>query len=319
MLNAIMTLSNGFNLGPKSLHYNYHYQYMMGVDIPSIYNSNNLQREITYNEDLITNTPDGMWKKVVFRMLSNGEKIIIDARQVDGSKIFDKEQNTLNFSLDLGSVGFPNNYVLHLQAYIDIYDKEGIKQCSLMDSTNGFLIPIPQYSISVFPNSIELIPGDPKTILLKVSTNVPTRNSMTNLSSQYNSSLMDINFSPSHLSIPPLGSNTSIITIKAKDIPKQLLPIMQTPIINATSIAFANIYSGKYRLEGNSLNNEISNSFSNLTITISKPLTLGQKFVIFWTNYGSFISFIGGGFAAGFSALIFQKFFKRNENRKDIT
>ena len=44
-----------------------------------------------------------------------------------------------------------------------------------------------------------------------------------------------------------------------------------------------------------------------LPVDVLKPLTITEKFKEFWDVWGSPISLIGGGFAAGFSALIIDR------------
>ncbi|MGB7954587.1 MAG: hypothetical protein WCF23_11460 [Candidatus Nitrosopolaris sp.] len=47
-----------------------------------------------------------------------------------------------------------------------------------------------------------------------------------------------------------------------------------------------------------------------------KALTPQQQFESFWKSFGGLIALIGGGFAAGFSALVFDRLKrKRGESR----
>jgi hypothetical protein len=312
-LNVNMMLSRPFNGGPDPHNYDYVYHYMLMIDLPSNYESKNNVGSITYTEQLLSNNSPKNWNITLSEISSNGDIITFINKAINTENIFNAKRNIINFSLDLSPVGFPQNYILHLEAEVDIVNKDNKKICSLIDTTNGFLVPIPKYFISAIPSSIDLRPGENKTIQVKISTNVPVRNSNIELFSHYDHSLLQMQFYPSHISIPPLGSNISIVNIRALDnISKQRLPISQTPITNAISNVFPVIYHGNYIVEGNSLNTNISNSFSNLTITILPHLSPGENFVSFWNNFGGFISFIGGGFAAGFSALVFQRFFKKN-------
>ena len=53
---------------------------------------------------------------------------------------------------------------------------------------------------------------------------------------------------------------------------------------------------------------------ANLTITVQQPLTLEEQFREFWNTYGGIIGLIGGGFAAGFSALLIDRLKKRSRS-----
>jgi hypothetical protein len=53
---------------------------------------------------------------------------------------------------------------------------------------------------------------------------------------------------------------------------------------------------------------------ANLTLTVIEPLTIQQQIKDFWEIWGSPISLIGGGFAAGLASLVFD----RMKNRKKI-
>src|SRR6478672_3157716 len=136
-------------------------------------------------------------------------------RKINSDDFYDKKNQSINLSTDLNRVGFPDNYVIHFEAHVDILDKKGYGKCSLIDSTNGYMIPTPTYTISALPNSIDLRPGDEKSIQIKVTTGVIGRNSTINFSSQFNKSLIDLQFIPNSIIVPPLGTNTSIVKIKA--------------------------------------------------------------------------------------------------------
>jgi hypothetical protein len=304
-------LSNEFSHLQDRQNFTYDYQYEMIITLPEIYNTPNENKSLIYGDDIYSINSPEKWNEKVYEVLSNGKQKILSDEKHNFNDFFDKEKKSITLSMDLNSIGLPNRYILHLEAHVEIGDKNGSK-CSLIDATNGYLIPPPEYTISSLPSSIDLRPGEEKNTLLKITTNVPERNSYINISSQYNKSLIQVQFIPHSLTIPPLGSNTTIVKIKAlNNISDDGLPIIQTPLINTTSRVFSFISDGDHKVNGNSQNAYISNSFSNLTITLLKTLTPEENFIAFWTAYGSFISFIGGGFAAGFSASIFQKFFKK--------
>ena len=62
---------------------------------------------------------------------------------------------------------------------------------------------------------------------------------------------------------------------------------------------------------GSSLLNTTSKLINfNLPITID-PLTVDERFTAFWTTYGSALSLIVGGFAAGFASIAIEKLRKK--------
>jgi hypothetical protein len=48
-----------------------------------------------------------------------------------------------------------------------------------------------------------------------------------------------------------------------------------------------------------------------LTINVLEPLTPAEQFESFWKSFGGLIALIGGGFAAGSSALVFDRLKKK--------
>lgn len=55
---------------------------------------------------------------------------------------------------------------------------------------------------------------------------------------------------------------------------------------------------------------------ANLSINVLEPLSPTEVFKNFWDTFGDPISLIGGGFAAGFSALVFNRMIKKRKEQK---
>ncbi|MGN6624494.1 MAG: hypothetical protein ACTHKK_10165, partial [Candidatus Nitrosocosmicus sp.] len=53
---------------------------------------------------------------------------------------------------------------------------------------------------------------------------------------------------------------------------------------------------------------------ANLTVKVVEPLTFQQRFKEAWDTYGTLISLVGGGFAAGTASLVFERLKKKNES-----
>ena len=58
-------------------------------------------------------------------------------------------------------------------------------------------------------------------------------------------------------------------------------------------------------------------ALANLTIKVLEPLTPSERFKEGWDTYGGFISLVGGGFAAGVTSLLFDRFKDRKKKRGD--
>jgi hypothetical protein len=55
---------------------------------------------------------------------------------------------------------------------------------------------------------------------------------------------------------------------------------------------------------------------ANLTVKVVEPLTFQQRFKEAWDTYGTLISLVGGGFAAGAASLVFERLKKKNESNE---
>jgi hypothetical protein len=206
--------------------------------------------------------------------------------------------------LNLSDIGSPSRYQIGFSAQYG-FNASG-QYCNTVDDVGWYQIPLPEYSISVLPSSINLRPGEEKNVEVKISSNHLGESWVI----LYPESIENLQVHPKQISltIPPKGSANSIIYYKAVDIITQPLPIVRTATINATiTVPTSTTYGGLYPVQSNTRTENITESFSNFTITLLSPLTEEERFVAFWESYGGFISLVGGGFAAGFAALVFNK------------
>jgi hypothetical protein len=211
----------------------------------------------------------------------------------------------------LNTISSPNQYLLSF----DAQDGSHIngKWCNLIDATSWFPIPQPEYTVSSSPSSINLRPGEERNDELRIASPIQRSGISHVILSSEPTNDLEINLKPPILSIPSLGSNVSIIHIKAQENTKyEQLPFIHTITINAviTIPDFTPYGATSSEVKSNSLTGNISKGFSNLTITLLPPMTFQEQFSAFWNTYGSLVSLVGGGFAAGFAALVFNRLTK---------
>ena len=58
---------------------------------------------------------------------------------------------------------------------------------------------------------------------------------------------------------------------------------------------------------------------STLSLTVLPSLTAQEQFTSFWTTYGELVKIIGGGFAGGSAAMVFDRFSKKKTKEKEKT
>lgn len=100
-----------------------------------------------------------------------------------------------------------------------------------------------------------------------------------------------------------------ILTLRASDkLKDDELPKTRTKLTDlfVTIPSYTQQHEGP-DIESASLTSNMTERFSELKVTIQKRLTFEEEFNAFWNVYGSVISLVGGGFAAGFTALIFER------------
>ena len=216
---------------------------------------------------------------------------------------FDKSENRyIHMYLDLDKVSSPKNYIV---VFFTDYDfQEGNEYYEISDYSNFVHIPPPYFTISTSPNSVTLRPGEEKTVEVEVNSSAGVFRPHLFLSSNRIDDLQAY-FTPIERDIPPLGIATSLLHLKLSE-HAQLNP--------RTLQIFANISFPIQYTGGESQIKIISQNMtqnSNLAITVVEPLSFAEQFKEFWITYGGVISLIGGGFGAGFSALVFDKLRKK--------
>lgn len=158
-------------------------------------------------------------------------------------------------------------------------------------------------------------PGEEKNVEVKVTSPLERLgNSNVTLLPQ---PIKELKVSPDSfmMRVPGEASNSTLFNIEALEDINTTLPITRTLVMDTiiTIPDFTQQQDG-IDIKSNSLTNTISQSFSNLTITLLSRLTFEEQFTAFWNVYGSVISLVGGGFAAGFAALVLNRLKKNKSN-----
>jgi hypothetical protein len=181
---------------------------------------------------------------------------------------YDKRDSShILFSFDLTKVNSPERYKAAF--YITDFFVKGHQFCTLIDHTNWVIIPPPEFTISANPSSVVLRPGGEQNIQLQVKGNTDLQSEAV-LTAADPSNDTELIFSPSNkASIPPSGSGTYSLIIKANDTAK---PRSYTFPINA-NISFPTSITNR---GGETFSNNKSISIeesSDLTLTVLPSYT----------------------------------------------
>lgn len=304
ILNATVVLSHPFENVSSYVAYHMIIGPQSGYDYAG-------QGRHTYVDTIYSENNPQKWKRWIYEQFSNGFQRTLYKNE-NYSGFFNQENNTISFSLDLSKIGYPSNYLLSFDAQ-DGFEYDGNKFCNLLDTTNWYPIPMPSFTISMAPSSVELRPGEKKVIELTAKANIHDASSNVTFHPRDINGL-EISVNPKKISIPPLGSNISSITIKAGDnLGDRLLPSVNTLYMDAelTIPDLTFLKQGSGNVQGNSLTENISKTFSNLTITLLPNLRPQEQFAEFWKSYGDFIGLVAGGFIAGLTALVLDRIKKK--------
>jgi hypothetical protein len=211
---------------------------------------------------------------------------------------FDSGENSyIHLSLDLNKLSSPQQYIVVF--FVDYVSPNG-RPFAISDYSNWVRIPPPEFFMTAVPNELTLRPGQEKSIEVQVNSSTTVFEPHIILSANQIHGL-DSYFIANEIDIPPRGIATSDLYVKALDNAR--------PDRNTLQI-FANIsFPTQFINKESQLKTISENSTVNLIlpVTVIESLTFGEQFSAFWNVYGDPISLVGGGFAAGFAALVFNK------------
>lgn len=211
---------------------------------------------------------------------------------------FDKGENSYVYlSLDLNKLSSPQQYIVVF--FVDYVSLNGVP-FAISDYSNWVRIPPPEFFMTTIPNEFILRPGENKSIEVQINSSTTVFEPHIILSSNQIDGL-EPHFIPNETDIPPRGVATSDLYVKASENARADRHTLQL---------FANISFPTQYISRESQLKTISQNASinlNLPVTVIDPLSFGEQFSAFWDVYGDPISLVGGGFAAGFAALVFNK------------
>jgi hypothetical protein len=335
-LNATFWLSAPFQDVPQPIVRYPLYSIAIGIIQPY-----NMTVTTDYVTSLQWNFINSTWTRTTMDFLGN------DSRTLAQDKVdrisFDNTDNRgkVNLSLDLQRISSSDQLLL----IFSVSDGTILKgnACGFVDViANAVQIPPPEFSISTFPSLLEIRHGEEKTIELKINSTA-RNDAVVELGVQRNSEQippgMTITFKPHKINMTADGLATSHINVKVSDQvdPTSYSPKISTTFFFPTTINVRSLVSllteqasfiQKFAENGNENGNQTS-SVSNLdtretvisamsltprTSSFSidvMPYSIEERFRDFWNTYGGPISLVAGGFAAGLSALLIDRFKNR--------
>jgi len=267
--------------------------YYVDIDIPSFYNS-----PVDYRLVIFW---DGQAKKWTGE-LQEPPPIESSSTKSSSSKVLYSRPNILNFgvnrsyfdfSVNLSAIETPKTYdvLSGVESRFALDDKI---QCSISDITNFVELPPPKISLSALPSSINMKPGDHKTLEIRAnsSSHLPTQISLTPRPTPG----MQLNLSSNIIDIPPLGTSSSTLHVKANDsiLGNSKNPTYDTPIVVFGTATFPVIISesGSNKIYQNAQEKTGLVAIAHATIQNPTPIN-EQIYDIFHTSASTISDFQG--------------------------
>ena len=266
-------------------------------------------------EDLPVNRTS-FWTEDVHEALSDGPHRYLNAseRNYNYSKVFQYQREKvgvvyyLPVSLDLRTLGSPDKY--KIMFYVNSFTDHG----KLVDFTSWIDVPPGIYTLSTSPSPLQLRPGSTKDIGVVLKSNLGTAYNVASYTNIENDSGIQVipakgNSNKSIYGIEPVSFNIKIPD-KAQT-GEYAIPMLATI---STGSAIPSEFVGVNKYNSSIPTESLITAVTNLKVDVLNPYSASEIFKNFWDVYGDLISLIGGGFAAGFSALVFDRL---NRKRKD--
>jgi hypothetical protein len=334
-LNATIWLSGPFEESPVSIVSIPTYFMNIGIIHPQ-----DLKLKNDYSVSVQWNI--STWTKTLREFSINGTRTLEDNKH---SHFFDntEDKGHVDLSLDLRKIASPNQYFASFGTLYSAMKKGNA--CGLVDVLDhvGY-IPPPKFSLSTFPSLLEIKQGEEKTIELRINSStlakavVDVKPALERVPVGVDVSILTKN----PIKVPPAGIAPSRIKITVSDnvaegpytvpiISNMSFPATVTLDVNPFIKRTSNTTDGS---RGLYIPQNTASSLEELRGPITAgPITapsLSQessvpvhveeypfpaKFKDFWSVYGDIISLIGGGFAAGLSALLIDRFRTRSRHK----
>lgn len=316
-LNATLWLSSPFKVpsissssGLKQIERTY----AMLIHIDSAYDiGQNYQSTIQWSS--LTNT----WSKITkkssppFVVKTNNEQIL--AQKNNYTDFFRSGKSYVDLSLNLALIGYPSQYSIISYAS-DTYLTRDNHICHLKDITSVVHIPPPEFIISTLPNSVNLFPGENKSIVLQIKSNTNLNSNVTIYTDHTEDKNIMITPIPRVLPIIPSGIASSLLETKASEDAKAHPYTIPIYISISFPTAVANWLSGTILANPQSA---IINKLSNLTITVHQPLSFQEQVKNIWESWGApingFVGIITAICGGGIAGLVYKKL-RHNKKRE---
>jgi hypothetical protein len=257
-LNATLWLSSPLE---EFVHNLISRDYVIYVDVKSVYDAG----KSDYASGINWRNSSNSWTKELYEYSAYGDRWKYLKIMADHTGFFARGNNYVSLSLDLESINLPEEYTV-IFAAADTFRKNNNVYCTFLDNTDFFPVPPPQYNITTSQNSLFLKKGQEKTIELRM-------NSDANFNSYYYLSKnqikgLEVELSPTELSLPSNGITTSLVHIKALE-----NATVGSYTLSITSKVFPNetLSSGFTELKGN-VPHSIEAGNTDLTVIVEEPL-----------------------------------------------
>lgn len=340
-LNATIWLSSSFEEKPKFVRAP---TYSMLIGIIQPFEAN---LKVNYATSVSWDLMNQAWIKKTEEFFGNNSSRIIEQRTIQNFSDNSGNKGKINLSLDLHRLNFPPKYFVLFSA-IDLGIAKG-NACMLIDFIDRSLFIPPDFRIATFPSQLQINQGEEKNFLIDLnSTKFIDTLVILNPDEPRG---FKIDFDPNPLIVSREGRATSELKMKVSDAVQprpyrfsvysnislpdkidfsQYLESATQSLINGTQIPGSE--ESKRQLV-----NKITNNLVRDTVVTGKIMQLSppQPFYItaivipyawwkegfssFWNIYGDILSLIGGGFAAGFSALLIDRLKNKTKHEPQKT
>jgi hypothetical protein len=270
---------------------------------------------------IINNTETtNLWIEDIHEAISSGPHryVKVSEQNYNYTNVFEQQRESpgyvyyLPLSLDLNTIALPDEYKLMF------YTISSNNSCTrVVDFTSWIDIPTPNFLISTSPNTLELRPDEEKNIGLVLKSTTGFVHKVVDFTNLENNSGIQVIAEGEKLNRSVFGVEPVPFNIK---IPKNAktgeyaIPMLANI---STGSAIPSKFVGASKYNSSIPTESFITAVTNLTIKVLEPLTPSQIFKEVWNTYGGFISLVGGGFAAGVTSLVFDRFKDRKKKKSD--
>jgi hypothetical protein len=304
MMNSTMWMLFPFKVRPigySTINY--------GMLIDSDYNENTGQRGIDYQLEIRWNNETKTWTKTLTEWASAVSGRIL-GRSDNLSSFYGEHSYYILLPLDLENIQYPSKFRV-------IYYAESKNDAGplLTDFTKWINIPPPELQVTTYPQSIELVQGESKTVQLTINSTTGLEPNVM-LSSRYQGSDPVLDFSNKQLKIPSDGSASIPLTVTTSS----NTSVAPHTITIFTRSSYPDLDFVKMDMASNNtklplkIQGEDRVVKTNILIDVKAPLPLTDKVGKFWSELGEPITFLYGTLA-GISPIIFRIIKKKLENK----